>query len=117
MRRIGYYNGVMGPVEKMNLPMQDRALFFGDGAYDFAFAYNRVIFRIEDHIDRFFNSLKIRVPLNSYGSHRHSMMSSLYSSKQDLYTALLYTGSSFKSNNFLTVFREIFSILAVSRLE
>lgn len=59
MRRIGYYNGVMGPVEKMNLPMQDRALFFGDGAYDFAFAYNRVIFRIEDHIDRFFNSLKM----------------------------------------------------------
>jgi D-alanine transaminase len=43
----------------MNLPMQDRALFFGDGAYDFAFAYNRVIFRIEDHIDRFFNSLKM----------------------------------------------------------
>ena len=59
MKKIGYYNGVMGPVEQINIPMQDRALFFGDGAYDFAFAYNRVMFRIEDHADRFFNSLRL----------------------------------------------------------
>ena len=59
MKRIGYYNGVMGPVEQVNIPMQDRALFFGDGAYDFAFAYNGIIFRIEDHLDRFFNSLSM----------------------------------------------------------
>ena len=59
MKRIGYYNGKLGPIEEMTLPMQDRALFFGDGAYDFAYAYNRVMFRIEDHLDRFYNSLKL----------------------------------------------------------
>lgn len=59
MKRIGYYNGVMGPVEQINIPMQDRALFFGDGAYDFAFACNGIMFQIEDHLDRFFNSLKM----------------------------------------------------------
>lgn len=59
MTRIGWYNGVMGPIEQVNIPMQDRALFFGDGAYDFAFAYNGVMFQIEDHLDRFFNSLRL----------------------------------------------------------
>ena len=59
MKRIGYYNGEMGPVEEIRIPMQDRAMFFGDGAYDFAFAYNKVMYRIEDHLDRFFNSLKL----------------------------------------------------------
>ena len=56
---IGYYNGTMGDVESIRIPMQDRAMFFGDGVYDFAFAYNGVIFAAEDHIERFFNSMKM----------------------------------------------------------
>ena len=31
---IGYYNGTMGDVESIRIPMQDRAMFFGDGVYD-----------------------------------------------------------------------------------
>lgn len=59
MTKIGYYNGVMGPIDQITIPMQDRALFFGDGAYDFAFAYNGIMFQIEDHLDRFYNSLRL----------------------------------------------------------
>lgn len=59
MRSIGYYNGVMGPVEELQVPMRDRAMFFGDGAYEVTFAYNQIPFALEDHLDRFWNSLRM----------------------------------------------------------
>lgn len=31
---VGYYNGEMGPLEEMKVPMGDRALYFGDGIYE-----------------------------------------------------------------------------------
>ena len=30
---VGYYNGVMGPLEEMQVHMVYRALYFGDGIY------------------------------------------------------------------------------------
>lgn len=59
MIKTGYYNGVIGPLEQMTIPMQDRALFFGDGVYDFTFAFNKKMFAIEDHLNRFENSLRL----------------------------------------------------------
>ena len=59
MKAIGYYNGVIGDLDKMTVPMGDRALYFGDGVYDFVFAYNHVLFRMEDHLDRFYNSCRL----------------------------------------------------------
>ncbi|MBQ9047845.1 MAG: aminotransferase class IV [Solobacterium sp.] len=67
MKQIGYYNGVIGELNEMRIPMQDRALFFGDGVYDFAFAYDGNIFALDDHLDRFYNScrlLEIDFPLS-----------------------------------------------------
>lgn len=63
MENIGYYNGKTGPIEKMTIPMNDRAVYFGDGVYDATYAANRVIFKIEDHLDRFYSSCaKLRIP-------------------------------------------------------
>lgn len=63
MENIGYYNGVTGPIEEMTIPMNDRVVYFGDGVYDATYAVNHVIFAIEDHIDRFFNSFaKLEIP-------------------------------------------------------
>ena len=59
MKAIGYYNGVIGDLDDMTVPMGDRALYFGDGVYDFVFAYNHVLFRMEDHLDRFYNSCRL----------------------------------------------------------
>lgn len=59
MKRIGYYNGVMGPVEDIRIPMEDRALFFGDGVYDVTFAANRKLFAMNDHLDRFYRSCEM----------------------------------------------------------
>ncbi|MCF0229610.1 MAG: aminotransferase class IV [Parasporobacterium sp.] len=63
MQSVGYYNGVMGELENMTVPMNDRGMYFGDGVYDATYAANGRIFEAEPHIDRFFNSAAaLRMP-------------------------------------------------------
>jgi D-alanine transaminase len=59
MERLGYYNGTIGPLEEMKVPMTDRACFFGDGIYDACIGHNHVIFTLDEHIDRFYNGLAL----------------------------------------------------------
>ena len=65
MRNIGYYNGKIGLIEEMTVPMTDRACYFGDGVYDATYSRNKVIYMIDAHLDRFFRSagkLNMTVP-------------------------------------------------------
>ncbi len=65
MVNIGYYNGREGLIEEMMIPMNDRACYFGDGVYDATCCKNNVIYLIDEHLDRFFNSaglLRINLP-------------------------------------------------------
>lgn len=65
MQTLGYYNGKIGEVSEMTIPMDDRACYFGDGVYDVTYAHNHVIYCLDAHMDRFFNSaglLKIDLP-------------------------------------------------------
>ncbi|EKC64710.1 D-amino acid aminotransferase [human gut metagenome] len=59
MENIGYYNGKFDLIEKMTVPMNDRAMYFGDGVYDATYSVNRTIFALEDHLDRFYNSCRL----------------------------------------------------------
>jgi D-alanine transaminase len=59
MKNLGYYNGEIGLIEDMKVPMDDRASWFGDGVYDAAIGVEYVIFALEEHIDRFFNSMAL----------------------------------------------------------
>ena len=45
-KNVGYYNGEIGPLEEMKVPMGDRALYFGDGIYEAACVANRVPFAL-----------------------------------------------------------------------
>lgn len=56
MENLGYYNGEIGLIEDMRIPMNDRVCWFGDGVYDATVSANHIIFALEEHIDRFFNS-------------------------------------------------------------
>lgn len=58
-KNVGYYNGTMGPLEEMTVPMGDRALYFGDGIYEATCVANRVPFALDDHLDRMYNSLRL----------------------------------------------------------
>ena len=67
MKNLGYYNGRIGLIEEMQIPMSDRACVFGDGIYDATYSRNHIIYNLEEHIDRFFSSagkLKIAPPCN-----------------------------------------------------
>ncbi len=65
MKNLGFYNGKIGLLEDMTIPMLDRVCYFGDGVYDATYSANYNIFTLDEHIDRFYNSaalLKINIP-------------------------------------------------------
>lgn len=59
MEKVGYYNGEIGQLDEMKIPMLDRALFFGDGVYEVTTAYNHKMVAMKDHLWRFYNSLEL----------------------------------------------------------
>ena len=64
MDNIGYYNGQIGPIEDIRVPMDDRGGIFGDGVYDATMAYDRIVVNMEEHIARFFESARlVRIPM------------------------------------------------------
>jgi len=59
MDALGYYNGKWGPLNELTVPMNDRGGYFGDGVYDAASSANGVIFTLDEHVDRFFESAQM----------------------------------------------------------
>lgn len=57
MPAIGYYNGTYGDPDQMTVPMNDRAVYFGDGCYEACPAVGTRAFQLDAHIDRFYRSL------------------------------------------------------------
>ena len=67
MNELGYYNGKIGELSEMTVPMNDRACWFGDGVYEAGLCRNYHIFAMDEHVDRLFRSagkLEITVPLS-----------------------------------------------------
>ena len=63
MKNLGYYNGEIGLIEELKVPMTDRGLYFGDGIYDAAYSRNHIIYALDEHINRFYRNLA-RLELN-----------------------------------------------------
>ena len=59
MKTLGYYNGTIGELDEMSVPMLDRACYFGDGVYDVTYARNYTIYALEEHVERFFQSASL----------------------------------------------------------
>ena len=59
MKELAYYDGTIAAPEELMIPFNDRVHFFGDGVYDASVARNGIIFKLEDHLDRFFNSMAL----------------------------------------------------------
>ncbi len=56
MKTLGYYNGKIDELDRITVPMLDRACYFGDGVYDVTYSRNRKIYALDEHVDRFFQS-------------------------------------------------------------
>lgn len=59
MGAIGYYNGKIGALESMTVPMLDRANYFGDGCYEACLVQNGKAFALREHLERFERSLSL----------------------------------------------------------
>ena len=70
MQTLGYYNGKVDELDKMQIPMLDRACYFGDGIYDVAYSRNYKIYALREHVERFFQSaalLQIKTDITEDG--------------------------------------------------
>ena len=56
---IAYVNGEFVPQSEAKLSIFDHGVLYGDGVFDAFCAWNRQIFKLDQHIDRFFKSLNI----------------------------------------------------------
>ena len=59
MINLGYYNGKYDLIENMTVPMNDRACYFGDGIYEAVYTRNHIIYALDEHLDRFYESAAV----------------------------------------------------------
>ena len=71
--------------------MNDIAVYFGDGVYDVAVAENYRPFALEDHINRFFCSLKqLEIPFEMEKGHLHGLIQELLNKLDAPGNAMIY---------------------------
>src|ERR1700755_1615947 len=57
-QRIAWFNGTFMPENQVMIPFRDRSWKYGDGAFDMTRTFNGHPFRLKEHIDRFYRSLR-----------------------------------------------------------
>jgi len=56
--RIVYFNGDYIPESQALVPYRDRSFLFGDGAFDLTRTFKHEIFKLDQHIERFYYSMR-----------------------------------------------------------
>jgi len=63
--RIAYFNGRFAPETEVLIPFRDRSFNRGDGCFDVTRTFDGRIFRLEEHIERLYRSLRyLRIELD-----------------------------------------------------
>jgi branched-chain amino acid aminotransferase len=55
---LAWFNGKLLPVNRVLISFRDRGWKYGDGAFDMTRTFHGRPFRLEEHIDRFYRSLR-----------------------------------------------------------
>lgn len=56
--RVAYFNGKIVPESQARVSFRDRGFLYGDAVFDTTRTFGHRIFKLDEHIDRFFRSLK-----------------------------------------------------------
>jgi len=56
--RVAWFNGSFVPESEVKIPFRDSSWLYGDGAFDMTRSFNGKAFRLQEHIDRFYRSLR-----------------------------------------------------------
>lgn len=94
MAEIVAVNGEIFRPEEAKISVFDRGFLFGDGVYEVVRSYGRVLFAIEDHIDRMVNSAN-RIDLD-LGANKEQLINELYrvykkADQDDMYVRIVVT--------------------------
>lgn len=57
-QRVAYFNGKYVPEREVVIPFRDRGFKYGDAAFDMTRTFEGRIFKIEEHVARFYRSLR-----------------------------------------------------------
>ena len=57
-QRVAYFNGNIVPESQVLLPFRDRGFLFGDAVFDTARTFGGRVFKLQQHVDRLFRSLR-----------------------------------------------------------
>ncbi len=56
--RVAWFNGAIVPEREIVIPFRDKSWKSGDGAFDMTRTFEGAIFRLKEHVDRFYRSLR-----------------------------------------------------------
>lgn len=56
--RVCYFNGEIVPESRAVVSFRDRSFKYGDGAFDTTRTFNHRIFKLDEHLDRFYKTLR-----------------------------------------------------------
>ena len=56
--RVAYFNGRILPESEVVVPFRDRGFLYGDAVFDMTRTFGHRIFKLKEHIERFYRSLK-----------------------------------------------------------
>src|SRR4030042_1605059 len=62
--RVVYFNGKFVPETEARLSVYDSALMFGDMVFEMTRSFNKVQFKLREHLERLYASIKmVRIPI------------------------------------------------------
>lgn len=94
MPAIGWYNGTLGLLSEMTVPMNDRAVYFGDGCYEACPAFRTHAFALDEHIDRFYRSLAaLSIPFETDRAALKAVLADCLRAAEEEYAVLYWQAS------------------------
>src|SRR5262245_3175293 len=56
--RVAWSNGSFLPESEVRIPFRDSSWVYGDGGFDMTRSFNHRLFKVKEHVDRLYRSLK-----------------------------------------------------------
>jgi branched-chain amino acid aminotransferase len=56
--RLAWFNGEFMPENQVKIPFRDQSWVYGDGCFDMTRSFNHKLFKVKEHVDRLYRSLK-----------------------------------------------------------
>jgi branched-chain amino acid aminotransferase len=56
--RVAWFNGEFMPENQVKIPFRDLSWIYGDGCFDMTRSFNHKLFKVKEHVDRLYRSLK-----------------------------------------------------------